>query len=67
MNPVSWFLVFIFRVICSFPIIFIIGLAIVSLINIFIFDNAMGIYMMLIFSFFVSLGASIASVLEEDF
>lgn len=67
MNPVSWFLVFVFRVICSIPLFSIFGLVIVSLINFFIFDNAMGLYMMVIFALFVSLVASISTVLQEDF
>lgn len=67
MNPVSWFLVFVFRVICSIPLFSIFGLVIVSLINFFIFDNAMGLYMMVIFALFVSTVASISTVLQEDF
>lgn len=67
MNPISWFLVFVFRVFCTLPIAFIAGVAIMSLINMFIFENSMEIYGMLIFAFIVSLVTSISMVLQDDF
>lgn len=68
MNPVSWLLVFVFRVTCSRQLLVpVIGLVIVCLINYFILFNSIGIYLMVILAFFVSLVASISTVLQEDF
>lgn len=67
MDPISWFLVFIFRVICSIPIVFIIGLPVVWITNIVVFNSLMHVYSMLIAAFIISLVVSIKMVLETDF
>lgn len=67
MNPVSWFMVFVFRVICTIPLMFIMGVTIVMVINAIIFDFTLEIYMLLISSVIVTLVASISTVLQEDF
>lgn len=67
MNPISWFLVFVFRVICTFPIVFIIGLPILSITNVVIFNSSIGVDYMMVFLFVVCLVTSISTVLETDF
>lgn len=67
MNPISWLLVFVFRVICTFPLVFIIGFPTLWIINIVIFDSSIGFYYLMIFTFVICLVTSISTVLETDF
>lgn len=67
MDHISWFLVFVFRVICTFPIVFIIGLPVVFITNIVVFNSLMHVYSMLIAAFIISLVVSIRMVLKTDF
>lgn len=63
-NPINLFLAFVLDVVHSLPFIFIIGIPIVLIIDISIFDSSIGITNMIIFSLVIILFGSIRKVLD---